>query len=162
MQYKLDPQYIQRRLRSDLKGSLIYMVVIGVVLAGQYTARPSIPDKSEAIGIGAVVLIFIIALSCKRYFDWKKWAANAKVFALEITSSKMIMSDSIGKSEMNIELIDSMKIQKRGNKIISLLIKDGNGTLSKYVGFINMDKLAEDMTKLLPKEKVKVAKWFHR
>jgi hypothetical protein len=158
MQYKLDPKYLQKKLRSHIIGSCVCSLIIGVLFLPQLSKS----NKEEIIWILIISIALFLAVQSKKYFDLKKSAEDLKLLSFEITPTKLITLHTLGKAETNIEAIKSLVIQKRREKVKSLLLKVSNGSLDKIEGFSDIDQLAEELAGLLPKEKVKVARWFHR
>jgi hypothetical protein len=162
MIYKFDKDYVRRKMRSEMASSFIMLTVIGLLVANHYSTLGAKPDKEEFLWIGVILLIGIFALSIKRFRDFRKWATDTDSFSLEITEQKLITRTSSGNSEINIDAIDKLSIQKRGESAKTLLVRTKSGALYKFEGFLSMELLAKEVSDLLPKGKVKVAKWFHR
>ena len=162
MTYKFDKDYVRGKMRSELTSSFIMLTVIGLLVANHYSTLGAKPDKEEFLWIGIIILIGILALSIKRFRDFRKWAIDTDSFSLEITAQKVITRTSSGNSEINIEAIDNLSIQKRGESTKSLLVRTNRGALYKFEGFSNMEQLAKEVSELLPTGKVRIAKWFHR
>jgi hypothetical protein len=161
VKFELDPKYIKGRVRTNYISSVVmFLIVAGLFVPQAYHEYKS--GKEGLIWIGFILFIGLIAITIKRYISVGQWIENTKSFSLELTQNKLITRNSVGFSEMSTDAIERMIVQLRKGIVIGLLIKGKNGSLEKLEGFLNMDRLAEELSIILPKDKVKVAKWLHR
>ncbi|MGA2150601.1 MAG: hypothetical protein ABSG48_00360 [Geobacteraceae bacterium] len=161
MKFECDPKYIKERIRSNYIGSIMmFLLVVALFVPQAYHQYKT--GKEELIWIGFILFSGLVAITIKNHIGMGKWVKNAKATSLEISHDKLITRNSIGISEMNTDAIERLIVQMRRDKVIGLLIKSKNGSLEKLVGFLNMDGLVEELSAVLPKDKVKAAKWFHR
>lgn len=152
MKYRVSEKYLKRKkiepIFSSLWGLLLGSLVFGVGDVPWYVA--------------VISIVFMVGITGgSNWFGSKKIIDSLRSHVLEIDGSKLHFTDKAMKSELDIESIDRLTLDKKKGKVVVIYIERNKGQKERLPPYENINDLAEILTSLVAPENVNVRKWFH-
>jgi len=152
MKYRVSEKYLKRKKVEPIFSSL-WGLLLGSLVFG-------IGDVPWYVAVFAIVFMVGITggsnwLGSKRIID------SLRSHVLEINGSKLLITDKAMSSEVDMDSIFRLTLDKKKDKVVSIYIERIKGQKEKLPPYENTNELAEKLVSLVSSEKVNVRKWFH-
>ncbi len=153
MKYRVSEKYFKRKRIEPIFSSLWGLLIGSLVFA----ANEPFPWY-----VATGVILFMVALAGgSNWLGSKRMIESLKNHSLEIKGSTLVISDNAVKSELDLNSIHRIVIDKKKNNVVSIFIECIKGQKEKLPPYEDLNGLAENLAKLLPTERFKVRGWFH-
>ena len=153
MKFRVSEKYLRKKKIEPIYSSL-WGLFIGALFFG---ANDSIPWYVSV----SLVALMIALTGGSNWLGSKRIIESFKGHVLEVDDNRMILSGQAVTSEVDLNSIHRVILDKKKNKATSIYIEMAKGQKEKLPPYENMDDLANCILNVVPQEKVKVRGWFH-
>jgi len=119
-----------------------------------------IPSISWHLATGST-LFMILLMGGSNWLGSKRIIESLKNHSLEIKGNALIFTDRAVRSEVDLNSIHSIVIDKNKKNVVAISISRIKGQKEELPPYEDLNGLAENLIKVLPNEMVKVRGWFH-
>ncbi len=153
MKYRVSERYFKKKRIEPIFSSWWGLLLGSLV----FVANESIP---WFVATGAA--LFMIALTAgSNWLGSKRIIESLKDHCLGLKGSKLIITDNAMTSEIDLNSIHRVIIDKKKNNAASMFMERVKVQKEKLPPNENINGLAENIVSVLPAEKVKMLSWFH-
>ena len=153
MKFRVSEKYLRKKKIEPIYSSL-WGLLIGALFFGTNDSIPWYVSVS-------LVALMIALTGGPNWLGSKRTIESFKDHLLEIDDNRMILSGQSVTSEVDLNSIYRVILDKKKNKVTSIFIEMAKGQKVRLPPYENMDDLANCILNVVPQEKVKVRGWFH-
>lgn len=152
MKYRVSEKYLKRKkiepIFSSFWGLLLGSLVFGIGNIPWYVA--------------VIAIVFMVGITGgSNFFGSKRIIDSLRSHVLEVDGSKLRFTDKAMHSELDIDSIDRLTLDKKKGKVVAIYIERIKGQKEKLPPYENINELAEELVSFVASDKINVRKWFH-
>lgn len=153
MKYRVSEKYFKKKRIEPIFSSLWGLLLGSLVFA----ANESVPWY-----IATGVILFMVAVAGgSNWLGSKRIIDSLKNHCLELRGNSLLIIDNAMTSELDLNSIHRVVLDKKKNNVVSIFIERVKGQKEKLPPYEDLGGLAANLIEILPSEKVKVRGWFH-
>lgn len=154
MRFFVSDVYVRRQQRKYL---LITLFMSLVAVGGLLMAT-----SGEGLFWGLVSAWFGSSTALSAWKARKNGVDTYPVFETQDEPAQVAVSYKDMVVTVALPEIAQMRLQRDGDKLLTILLKTAAGQNVRVEGYENMGQLGDFLRKYVPEDKVVTAKWFHR
>lgn len=152
MEYRVSEKYLKRKRIEP-----IFSGLWGLLLGCLVFVAESIPWF-----VSTGVIIFMVAITGgSNWLGSKRIIESLSSHYLELRGSTLLFVDKAMSSEVDLNSIHQIVIDKKKGNVVSVFIERVKGQREKLPPYSDLNGLVKQLISIVPPEKVKVRGWFH-
>lgn len=157
MEFKLTQQYIRKRKSAGLFQIAAFTLITLVIAGAAFVNDPG--AGIVPIVAGGMIIAFWAVQGIKQY---NLWSQRGPQIAISVHPDHILSRAPGQELRIQAQHIAKLKLQQRGNQLLSILLCYQNGKVEKLEGYEQMDQLARQLSNFVGQDKVKIARFLHQ
>ncbi len=133
-------------------------ILISIIIV----ASAFVDSVESGIYFSVIFIAISILLFRNAFLSYKHWKENGEKFIFEVLPDRLIASDAAGDEITRTESIEKLTIQSSRAGVKSIIISVVSGREGKLEGLENMEKLSNELQKIVVKNKIVHRRYLHR
>lgn len=152
MKFVISDSYILKRKRGP-----IICAIWGLLIGSIFFFSQDIP-----LPLAFVMMLSILALTAgANWRGLKLFLVNVNQHYVEVKDSTLEICGEAYKSVIDLNQVTELVLNKKGNKVKSIVLRREKEYLAKLEHYADIDELAAELMRFIPENKFRAKRWLH-